>query len=100
MFTVFTVPFVLSDVVPVLTAELDLDGVAAETRDVTVLAGVLDADTVPSLLDAGDAETLLPVLLAVAMPPRVGTLLVKDLSAPVLFLEPCQLSSFIGPACM
>ena len=44
-----------------------------------------------------DADTFLAVLLAVAMPPLVETVLVNALSAPVLCLDPCQLSSFIGP---
>ena len=81
----------------VLTAELDLTGVAAVTRDAVVLSDVLVLDVTRSALAAVDAETALPVLLAVAMPPLVDTLLVNVLSAPVLCLEPCQLSSFIGP---
>ena len=36
-----------------------------------------------------------PVLLAVAIPPLVDTLIVKTLSEPVLYLDPCQLSSLM-----
>lgn len=84
---------------PALTAVLDLDGVTAAARDAVVLPDVLDTVADPSActLDAVDADTVLPLLLAVAMPPLVETLLVNVLSAPVLCLEPCQLSSLIGP---
>ena len=85
-----------------LAAELALAGVAAVTRDDVAPPVVRDAVATLSAwaLDADVEETLRPVLLAVAMPPRVDTLLVNALSAPVLCLEPCQLSSFIGPAWM
>ena len=83
----------------VLAAELDLTG-AAVTRDAVALSEVLTPVVTRSVLGAGDAETDLPVLLAVAMPPLVDVLLVNVLSAPVLCLDPCQLSSFIGPICI
>ena len=78
--------------VAVLAATLDLDGVTADTRDADVFPDVLDTDAVLSTCDL-ETEAVaadLPVLLAVAMPPRVETRLVWALSAPVLCLEPCQ----------
>jgi hypothetical protein len=74
---------------------LALDGFTAVARDAVVLPVVLDTEEVPSActLDADDTDTALPLLLAVAIPPLVDTLLVNDLSAPVLCLDPCQLSS-------
>lgn len=86
----------------VLTADLTLAGVVAVTRDAVAPPVVLDAVVTLSAcaLDADVEDTLRPVLLDVAIPPRVDTLLVNALSAPVLCLEPCQLSSFIGPAWM
>ena len=76
---------------------LTLDGVLAVTLDAVVLEGVLDTDALPEACarDADDTLAVLPVLFAVAMPPLVDTRLVKTLSAPVLWRDPCQLSSFI-----
>ena len=75
---------------------LALEGVLADTLDtdfpVETLVTVVPLDCAR---DVEDTLAVLPVLLAVAMPPLVDTLLVKTLSAPVLCLEPCQLSSFI-----
>ena len=82
-----------------LAAEPALAGVAAVTRDaVAPPLVVLDAVVILSAwaLDADVEDTLRPVLLAVAIPPRVDTLPVNTLSAPVLCLEPCQLLSFIA----
>ena len=88
--------------VSVLTALLALDGVTAETRETDVLPDVLDAEVILSACPLGivAVAAVLPVLLVVAMPPLVETLLVNVLSAPVLCLEPCQLSSLTGPTCM
>ena len=76
---------------------LTLVGVLAVTLDADVLEGVLFTVALPldCALDADDTVAVLPVLLAVAMPPLVDTLLVNTLSPPVLCLDPCQLSSFI-----
>lgn len=84
-------------------------GVPAAPLDALTLAGVpaltLDAVVLDTLLtvvlpaacvrDAVDMLADLPVLLAVAIPPLVDTLLVKTLSEPVLYLDPCQLSSLM-----
>ena len=88
-------------VVPAFDA-LTLVGVLAVTLDAdvpetTLLTAVLPVD---SARDTDDTLAVLPVLLAVAMPPLVDTRLVNTLSDPVLCLEPCQLSSFIGPTWM
>ena len=79
-----------------------LDGVEDDTRETDVFPDTLEAEAGLSLcaLDRATAVDDLPVLLAVAMPPLVDARLVKALSAPMLFLDPCQLLSFIGPACM
>ena len=88
--------------VSVLTALLALAGVTADMREADVLPDVLDAEVSLSacVLDADTVVAALPDLLVVAMPPLVETLLVNVLSAPVLCLEPCQLSSLTGPTCM
>jgi hypothetical protein len=77
-------------------------GVPAAPLDALTLAGVLALT-----LDAVVLDTLLTVvlpaacvrdavdMLAVAIPPLVDTLLVKTLSEPVLYLDPCQLSSLM-----
>lgn len=64
---------------------LTLDGEPAATLDVDLLEETLVTD-VPVVCPREVVDTLaaLPVLLAVAMPPLVETLLVKTLSAPVL----------------
>ena len=69
----------------------------ADVPETTLLTAVLPVD---SARDTDDTLAVLPVLLAVAMPPLVDTRLVNTLSDPVLCLEPCQLSSFIGPTWM
>lgn len=76
---------------------LTLEGVLADTLEAEVLDGVLLTAMLPLVwdLDADVTDEVLPTLLDEAMPPLVDTLLVKTLSAPVLCLEPCQLSSFI-----
>ena len=77
--------------VPVLAFEaLTLDGVL----DVTLEADVLEVTL------AAEALSLDWALEADDMPPLVDTLLVKTLSLPVLCLDPCHLSSWIGPMCM
>lgn len=87
----------MPDVATVFAFEaLDLEGVLADTLDadlpVETLVTVVPLDCAR---DAEDTLAVLPVLLAVAMPPLVETRLVNTLSEPVLCLEPCQLSSFI-----
>ena len=69
----------------------------AVTLDADVLEDTLVADVFPvdCALEADDTVAVLSVLPAVATPPLVDTLLVKTLSAPVLCLDPCQLSSFM-----
>lgn len=76
---------------------LTLDGVLAVTLDADVLEVTLVAVVLPvdCALDTDATLADLPVLLVVAMPPLVDTRLVKTLSDPVLYLDPCQLSSFI-----
>ena len=81
---------------------LTLAGVLAVTLDTDVLEVTLVAVALPAdcALEAEAMLAVLPVLLAVAMPPLVDTRLVKTLSDPVLCLDPCQLSSLIGPTWM
>lgn len=76
---------------------LTLEGVLAETLEAEVLDGVLLTVALPLVwaLDAEVTDVTLPTLLEEATPPLVDTLLVKTLSAPVLCLDPCQLSSLI-----
>ena len=90
-------------VVPAFDA-LTLVGVLAVTLDAEVLAGVLLIAAFPLAWDL-EAEVTEDPLVALldedeAMPPLVDTRLVNTLSDPVLCLEPCQLSSFIGPTWM
>ena len=76
---------------------LTLVGVVAVTLDTDVLAGVLLTVVFPldCARDAEETLEVLPVLLVVAMPPLVDTLLVNTLSLPVLCRVPCQLLSFM-----
>ena len=81
---------------------LTLEGVLALNLDADVLEVTLVGVVLPvdCARDVEATLAVLPVLLAVATPPLVDTRLVNTLSDPVLCLEPCQLSSLIGPTWM
>lgn len=75
----------------------DAAGLDVVAFDALTLDGVLLTVALPLVwaLDAEVTDVTLPTLLEEATPPLVDTLLVKTLSAPVLCLDPCQLSSLI-----
>lgn len=75
----------------------DAVGLDVVAFDALTLDGVLLTVALPLVwaLDAEVTDVTLPTLLEEATPPLVDTLLVKTLSAPVLCLDPCQLSSLI-----
>lgn len=108
------VPRFTVDVLPLLTA-VPLAGTAPVPADAAACVPdiLLGADTLLALVlfaevpltrvatdfpdtDWRDAEleaAVLPTELLLPTPPRVETLLVKTLSEPVLYLDPCQRSS-------
>ena len=94
-------PVVCLETVPDVAAALafealTLDGELAATLDEDLLGETLvTVVPVACAREAEDTLVVLPVLLAVAMPPLVETRLVNTLSDPVLRLGPCQLSSLM-----